>query len=169
MTTPEALRETDVPLDGAATTTSTPTPAHGAAPAAADGLICQAVSVEIGFDGDGTDPFDATFLVAGPDDSGRELAVWMRLTPTVISTLTERLGDVLRSQQEALGVTEQATPAGDDLDAEDTDAAVPRMKRFLDPMGMRHLRARSPRSTVVLAAAIAALLMLAIVVQLVRQ
>lgn len=172
MTAHGAVGNTDIHLNDAAATTPTHTPtqapALGAAPAAADGSICQAQCIEIEIAGDGSDPFDATFLLAGSDDSGRELAVWMRLTPTVISNLTEQLDDVLHAQQESLGVTEQATPTGDDPDTADQGAGEPRVRRFLDPLGLRHLRTRSPRSTVVLAAAIAALLLVATVVQLVR-
>ena len=59
--------------------------------AAPAGVICQAESVEIGIGGASTDPFDATFLLAGTDPQGREVAVWIRLTPTTINDLTEQL------------------------------------------------------------------------------
>ena len=67
-------------------------------------MICQAESVEIGIGQDGADPFDATFLLAGTDPRGREVAVWIRLTPTTITDLTEQLGRVLSAQHQVLGV-----------------------------------------------------------------
>lgn len=141
-----------------------------------DGLICPASSVEIGIGGDGSDPFDATLLLAGPDPTGREVAVWTRLTPPVITDLIGQLDDLLCAQQETLGVIDPGMPdittapengdnGPDDLAAEDGSG---RVKRFLDPMGLRHLRTRSPGNTVILAAAIAGLLLLAVIVQLVR-
>ena len=54
-------------------------------------MICQAELVDIGLTGTGTDPFDATFLLAGTDPHGREIVVWIRLTPTMINDLIERL------------------------------------------------------------------------------
>src|SRR5664279_1449891 len=57
-----------------------------AAPAA---VICQAEVVDIGLAGAGTDPFDATFLLAGTDPQGREIVVWIRLTPTTINDLID--------------------------------------------------------------------------------
>ena len=76
----------------------------GDAAAAADsGVICQAESVEIGIGQDGADPFDAIFLLAGTDPRGREVAVWIRLTPTTINDLTDQLTQVLVAQQQILG------------------------------------------------------------------
>ena len=66
-------------------------------------MICQAESVEIGIGQDGADPFDATFLLAGTDPQGREVAVWIRLTPTTINDLTDQLAQVLVAQQQILG------------------------------------------------------------------
>ena len=85
-------------------------------PADATGVICQAESVEIGLGEDDEDPFDATFLLAGTDSRGREVAVWIRLTPTNIDDLTEQLAEVLLAQQQILGVngfhrtTDESTP-----------------------------------------------------------
>lgn len=140
---------------------------------ATTGVICQASSVEIGIGGDGSDPFDATFLLAGPDRSGREIAVWTRLTPPTITDLIDQLGDLLLAQQEVLRVTDAVTAAADDAGAESDDRTTgdtgEGVKRFLDPMGLRHLKTRSSGSTVILAVAIATLLVLAVIVQLVRQ
>src|SRR6478672_8657621 len=40
------------------------------------GVICEAEVVDIGLAGTGTDPFDATFLLAAADPHGREIVVW---------------------------------------------------------------------------------------------
>ena len=144
-------------------------------------MICQADSVEIGLGEDGTDPFDATFLLAGTDPRGREIAVWIRLTPTTITNLTERLGEVLFAQQDILGISGRGLAGGvvpdrdaaadDDDENDDEDApntGEGRVRRFFDPMGIRHLKDRSPRTTVVLGAAIASLVLLAFILQLLR-
>ena len=146
----------------------------GDAAAAADsGVICQAESVEIGIGQDGADPFDATFLLAGTDPQGREVAVWIRLTPTTINDLTDQLTQVLVAQQQILGgngfhhtddVDTDRTAA--DEDAQDTGEG--RAKRFFDPLGIRHLKDRSPRTTVILGVAIASLMLLAFVLQHIR-
>jgi hypothetical protein len=138
------------------------------------GVICQAESVEIGVSEDATDPFDATFLLAGTDTEGCEAAVWIRLTPTTINDLTEQLGQVLAAQQQALGVTDRSslTDAAESdttaADEGDPDPGEGRVKRFLDPLGIRHLKDRSPRTTVVLGAAIASLMILAFILQQIR-
>ena len=147
----------------------------GDAAAAADsGVICQAGSVEIGVGQDGADPFDATFLLAGTDPQGREVAVWIRLTPTTINDLTDQLTQVLVAQQQILGgngfhhtddVDTDRTAA--DEDAQDTGGG--RAKRFFDPLGIRHLKDRSPRTTVMLGVAIASLMLLAFVLQQIRR
>ena len=145
-----------------------------AAPAAASGVICQAEVVDIGLAGAGTDPFDATFLLAGTDPQGREIVVWIRLTPTTINDLIDRLGEVLFAQQDILGInrhqstTDDVGPDRDNTDENDPDPGEGRVKRFFDPMGIRHLKDRSPRTTVVLGAAIASLVILAFVLQLLR-
>ena len=144
-------------------------------PAAASGVICQAGSVEIGVGQDGADPFDATFLLAGTDPQGREIAVWIRLTPTTINDLTDQLTQVLVAQQQILGGnglhrttddpdTDRATPGEDE-----PDAGGGRAKRFFDPLGTRHLKDRSPRTTVMLGVAIASLMLLAFVLQHIRR
>ena len=144
-------------------------------PAAAGGVICQAGSVEIGVGPDGADPFDATFLLAGTDPQGREVAVWIRLTPTTINDLTDQLTQVLVAQQQILGGnrlhrttddvdTDRTTPGEDDQ-----DTGEGRAKRFFDPLGIRHLKDRSPRTTVILGGAIASLMLLAFVLQQIRR
>ena len=142
-----------------------------AAPAA---VICQAEVVDIGLAGAGTDPFDATFLLAGTDPQGREIVVWIRLTPTTINDLIDRLGEVLFAQQDILGINRHQSTADDvdtDRSAADEDEPDPgegRAKRFFDPMGIRNLRDRSPRTTVMLGVAIASLMLLAFVLQQIR-
>ena len=143
-------------------------------PADATGVICQAESVEIGLGQDGADPFDAIFLLAGTDPRGREVAVWIRLTPTTINDLTEQLTQVLSAQQQILGGNGFHRTT-DDIDThrttadEDEDApGEGRAKRFFDPMGIRHLKDRSPRTTVMLGVAIASLMLLAFVLQHLR-
>ena len=140
----------------------------------AAGVICEAEVVDIGLAGTGTDPFDATFLLAGTDPQGREIVVWIRLTPTTINDLIDRLGEVLFAQQDILGInrhqsaTDDVDPDRDNTDEDDPDPGEGRVKRFFDPMGIRHLKDRSPRTTVVLGAAIASLVILAFILQLVR-
>jgi len=145
------------------------------APAAATGVICQAGSVEIGIGQDGADPFDATFLLAGTDPQGREVAVWIRLTPTTINDLTDQLAQVLVAQQQILGgngvhrTTGDVDTARSAADEDDPDSGEGRAKRFLDPLGIRHLKDRSPRTTVMLGGAIASLMLLAFVLQQIRR
>ena len=146
-----------------------------AAPAAASGVICQAGSVEIGIGQDGADPFDATFLLAGTDPQGREVAVWIRLTPTTINDLTDQLAQVLVAQQQILGgngVHRTTDDVDTDRSAADEDAqdtGEGRAKRFFDPLGIRHLKDRSPRTTVILGVSIASLMLLAFVLQQIRR
>lgn len=140
-------------------------------PRGVSGVICPAESIEIGVSDDATDPFDATLLLAGSDTEGREVAVWIRLTPTTINDLTEQLRQVLAAQHQVLGVTGQHSITDTDneaTDEEDPGAGEGRVKRFFDPMGIRHLKERSPRTTVILGAAIASLVILAFILQLVR-
>jgi len=138
-------------------------------PADPTSLVCQAESIEIGI-GDGEDPFDATFLMAGTDAQGRELALWIRLTPTTINDLTSQLDEVLFAQQRILGADgDPIAPADDDYPEDDESGpAGERLKKFFDPMGIRHLKERSPRTTVILGVAIGSLVLLAFVLQLVR-
>ena len=146
-----------------------------AAPAAASGVICQAGSVEIGIGQDGADPFDATFLLAGTDAQGREVAVWIRLTPTTINDLTDQLTQVLVAQQQILGgngvrrTTDDVDTDRNAGDEDDQDTGEGRAKRFFDPLGIRHLKDRSPRTTVMLGGAIASLMLLAFVLQQIRR
>ena len=138
----------------------------------APAVLCQADTVEIGMSGAGTDPFDATLVLSGTDLVGAEVSVWTRLTPTAIYQLTEELDDVLRAQQQALGLsgdnpTDHEKETGTS-DADEQHQGEGRVKRFFDPMGLRHLKDRSPRSTVILGAAIAALVVLTFILQLVR-
>ena len=143
-------------------------------PAAATGVICQAESVEIGLGQDGADPFDAIFLLAGTDPRGREVAVWIRLTPTTINDLTEQLTQVLSAQQQILGgngfhrTTDDIDTHRTTADEDEDDPGEGRAKRFFDPMGIRHLKDRSPRTTVMLGGAIASLMLLAFVLQHIR-
>lgn len=140
-----------------------------------DALVCEADVVQLDLPAD-QDPFGACLQVAGVHPSGTELVVWLRLTPTTINQLVGELSELLHDQQSALGVRPDIRTR-DHLDepddhvepAQDTGGAgESRVRRFLDPMGLRHVRGRSPRSTVMLAAAIAALTMLAFVISLVR-
>ena len=146
-----------------------------AAPAAAGGVICQAGSVEIGGGLDGADPFDATFLLAGTDPQGREVAVWIRLTPTTINDLTDQLTQVLVAQQQILGgngphrTTDDVDTDRTAADGDDQDPGEGRAKRFFDPLGIRHLKDRSPRTTLMLGGAIASLMLLAFVLQQIRR
>ena len=139
-------------------------------------LICEADVVQLDLPAD-QDPFGACLQVAGLHSSGTELVVWLRLTPTTIDRLVGQLRDVLHDQQIALGVPPDAPAPGDvdvdvDVDVESgpdsAGAGESRVRRFLDPLGLRHVRVRSPRSTVILGAAIAALMLLAFLVSLVR-
>ncbi len=146
-----------------------------AAPAAAGGVICQAGSVEIGVGQDGADPFDAAFLLAGADSQGREVAVWIRLTPTTINDLTDQLAQVLVAQQQILGgnglrrTTDDVDTDRGAADEDDQDIGEGRAKRFFDPLGIRHLKDRSPRTTVMLGGAIVSLMLLAFILQQIRR
>lgn len=147
-----------------------------------DTLVCEADVVQLDLPAD-QDPFGACLQVAGVHPSGPELVVWLRLTPTVIDRLVGQLSELLHDQQTALGVPPDIRTRNDlerNDDGRDVDDAVEptqdptggagesRLRRFMDPLGLRHVRGRSPRSTVMLAAAIAALTMLAFVISLVR-
>jgi hypothetical protein len=162
-----------IPTDGASENPPAADPAEQSNGTGA-GVICEAEVVDIGLAGTGTDPFDATFLLAGSDPHGREIVVWIRLTPTTINDLIDRLGEVLFAQQDILGInrhqvtTDEVDPDRDITDEDDPDPGGSRVRRFFDPMGIRHLKDRSPRTTVVLGAAIASLVILAFVLQLFR-
>ena len=136
-------------------------------------LICEADVVQLDLPAD-HDPFGACLQVAGVHPSGTELVVWLRLTPTTIDRLVDQLSEVLHDQQTALGVPLDApapgTVEGGDVESgpDSAGAGESRVRRLLDPLGLRHVRVRSPRSTVILAAAIAALMLLAFLVSLVR-
>lgn len=143
------------------------TPAEPAHPA----LICEADLVQVDLPED-QDPFGASLQVAGLHPSGTELVVWLRLTPTTIERLVTQLREMLHEQHTALGIPPEP-PAGDDVGDShlNQDPAGPeesRVRRFLDPLGVRHVTTRTPRSTLTLAAAIAALMLLAFIVSEVR-
>ena len=135
-------------------------------------LVCEADLVQVDLPDDGEDPFIAALQLSGVHYTGTEISVWLRLTPTTIGQLLASLHQVLEKQQTTLGVP-LTEPTVEHLDEKnDPDRTEQeqegRIRRFLDPLGIRHLQARSPRSTVILAAAIATLMLLASVVQLVR-
>lgn len=141
---------------------------------AAAALVCEADVVQLDLPAD-QDPFGACLQVAGLHPSGTELVVWLRLTPTTIDRLVDQLRDVLHDQQTALGVPPDAPAPGDgdvngDVESRQDSAGAgeSRIRRFMDPLGLRHVRVRSPRSTVILAAGIAALMLLAFLVSMVR-
>ena len=174
MTTHEEL--VSAAADAATGPATTPATDPGdAAPAAAGGVICQAGSVEIGVGQDGADPFDAAFLLAGTDPQGREVAVWIRLTPTTINDLTDQLTQVLVAQQQILGgnslhrTTDDVDTDRNAGDEDDQDTGEGRAKRIFDPLGIRHLKDRSPRTTVMLGVAVASLMLLAFVLQQIRR
>ena len=170
----EHVVATEGAVTGPATTKPVTDPAD-AGPAAASGVICQAGSVEIGVGQDGADPFDATLLLAGTDPQGRDVAVWIRLTPTTINDLTDQLTQVLVAQQQILGgnslhrTTDDVDTDRNAGDEDEQDTGEGRAKRFLDPLGIRHLKDRSPRTTVMLGVAIATLMLLAFVLQQIRR
>lgn len=140
-------------------------------------VICEADGAHLDLPDE--DPFDATLQLTGTDQSGTtDVIAWLRLTPTTINHLVAQLEHVLHEQQHSLGIW--TGPTGVDPTHADTEndphtfepdpdaPADGRVRQFLDPLGLRHLRNRSPRTTVVMGAAIAALLLLTVVVQLVR-
>lgn len=139
-------------------------PAHAA-------LICEADVVQVDLPED-RDPFGASLQVAGLHPSGTELVVWVRLTPTTIERLVTQLREMLHEQQTALSISADPPSVGDvgdgDLEPDRAEPDESRVRRFLDPLGLRHVTARSSRSTLTLAAAIAALMLLAFVVSEVR-
>ena len=107
------------------------------------------------------DPFGSTLLLTAADETIR---VWAPLTPTTITALVNQLTDILRAQKAALGVPVDS-PDSDERD--DTgDAPVERQslrERVSDPMGLRGLRDRTPKTPILIACAIAALLLLAFI------
>ena len=82
----------------------------------------------------------------------------------------QQLDEVLFAQQRILGADGDPIAPADDDHTEDDESgpAEERLKKFFDPMGIRHLKERSPRTTVILGAAIASLVLLAFILQLVR-
>lgn len=128
--------------------------------------------IDIGIGDDESDPFDATLLLGATSEQGADIALWVHLTPTLITELREQLTAVFRAQQRALGVTTSDPTATAEPNNDQPVVAEPlessaRLKRLFDPIGLRHLRDRSPRSTVLLAVLIASLLVLTLLIQIV--
>ena len=139
-------------------------------------VVCEADGAHLDIPDE--DPFDATLQLTGTDRSGTDVIAWLRLTPTTINHLIVGLEQVLHAQQRCLGIstgparvdpTHADTEKDPDTPEPDPDAPSDgRVRQLLDPLGLRHLKNRSPRTTAVMGAAIAALLLLAVAVQLVR-
>ena len=134
-----------------------------------EGLLLEAGDYEISLGAD-EDPFGSTLLLAADNTSGEEIAVWLRLTPTVIAGITRELINIFRTQQEALGLI-AGNPFDDGVedtpDEEDNDDANREglLRRASDPMGIRHLRDR-PRTLKWLAIGIGSLVLISVILQL---
>lgn len=128
-----------------------------------EAVVCQ---VSLGPD---DDAFAATLALTGDDEEGDEVSVWMRLTPTLITRLTQQLTQVYRAQQESMGPP-SADPIGarhDDLDHDDEDDEAEReglIRRASDPLGVRFLRDR-PAAVKWLAIAIGSLLVVSLILR----
>ena len=144
-------------------------PAAGAEDDRPAAVICEADRAQVDLPDE--DAFDAALQVTGADLAGTEVIMWLRLTPTTITTLITQLDQVLQEQQRSLSIPAGTDPTHADPEPDPDEPAGPedgRVRRFLDPMGIRHLKDRSPRTTVIMGVAIAALLLLAFLIQLVR-
>lgn len=134
---------------------------------AADEFVMAADRVTIDVPED--DPFAGT-LSFGSDN----VELWLSLTPTVATDLIEQLEQVLRRQQEVMGI-----PAGrrlpltpdDDLEEDpDEEQIAPAdeeggfFARNRDPLGVRYLVGRSKNAPLMIAGGIAILLLLSVVV-----
>lgn len=134
------------------------------------GLLLEATRCEIAVGAD-QDVFSSTLLLGAADGSDEEIAVALRLTPTVITAITRQLTDIFRAQQDALGVV--SSPSGDetgaDLDEQpnkqDSPAREGLLRRASDPLGMRHLQGR-PQLLKWLAVGIGSLVVLSVIAQL---
>lgn len=146
----------------------------------AQSVDCEALYVEIGIPepepasetGESAapgDPFDAELLLVGSAPSGREVAVWIRLTPTVIADLQTRLDDVLTAQRHALGVHDPAPAAGHPGAANDDEEkpSGSRVRRIADPLGVRSMvQTSTTRAHIVIVAAVVALVLLAVILRI---
>lgn len=153
------------PGDLAGAGDTTPTYAYEA-------VVCQV------FLGAGDDPFTATLLLTGDDEDGDEVSVWMRLTPTLITRLTQQLTQVFHAQQEAMGIITSDPATTDDneddkdedqddedQDDEDKDGRERLLRRASDPLGVRYLRER-PAALKWLAIGIGSLLIISIILRM---
>lgn len=115
------------------------------------------------------DPFDVTMVLGAPG-----IAVGTRLTPPVLSDLIAQLECIRDEQLLAMGLApadpglagppptsttaaDAADPGEDDEDEQDSIS-----RRAADPLGLRQLRGRSQRTTVLIGAGIAVLLVLSV-------
>lgn len=126
----------------------------------------EAVACQVSLGSD-DDPFAATLLLTGDDEAGDEVSVWMRLTPTLITRLTQQLTQVFHAQQEAMGIiiSDPVTTEDDeDQDDEDEDGREGLLRRASDPLGVRYLRER-PAALKWLAIGIGSLLIISIILR----
>lgn len=133
----------------------------------------EAVACQVSL-GLGNDPFTATLLLTGDAEDGDEVSVWMRLTPTLITRLTQQLTQVFHAQQEAMGIiasdpvtTEEDDDEEDegDEEEEDEDEREGLLRRASDPLGVRYLRER-PAALKWLAVGIGSLLIISIILRM---
>lgn len=115
------------------------------------------------------DPFDVSVVLGAAG-----IAVGTRLTPPVLSDLIDQLHCIRNEQRQAMGLlpltAESKTVTSDAGEHSGTDhpgaddeidqEGIPR--RAADPLGLRHLRSRSPRLTVLIGGGIAVLLILSV-------
>ncbi len=126
----------------------------------------EAVACQVSL-GAGEDPFTATLLLTGDDEDGDEVSVWMRLTPTLITRLTQQLTEVFHAQQEAMGISafDPVASEDDNEDDGDQDGGEGLLRRASDPLGVRYLRDR-PAALKWLAAGIGSLLIISMILRM---
>ena len=128
----------------------------------------EAVACQVSL-GPDDDAFASTLALTGDDEEGDEVSVWLRLTPTLITRLTQQLTQVYRAQQESMGLpgADPLMALDDDLDHDEEDDEAEReglIRRASDPLGVRFLRDR-PAAVKWLAIAIGSLLVMSLILR----
>lgn len=141
-------------------------------PGPGDGYY-EASSVAVIVGNDGTNPFDVTLQLCGDDKAGGEITLGIRLSNGLIVELTQQMREAMLAQLDLLQFTDERAagsgdPTGEDENNQQEQEGEGRLRQFFDPMGIRYLKERSPRTTVILGVVIGSLVLLAFVLQLVR-
>ena len=130
--------------------------------------VYEAVTCQVSL-GPDDDAFASTLALTGDDEEGDEVSVWLRLTPTLITRLTQQLTQVYQAQQESMGLptADPLMALDDDLDHDQEDSEAEReglIRRASDPLGVRFLRDR-PAAVKWLAIAIGSLLVISLILR----